>query len=708
MNYRMVGVFLVFLVSLMTSSLPFPSKLEKAFDALRIYDYFKAKELFYKSLKRDSVPSAYGLSIIYARDDNPFTNIDSAHKFINIAERDFPKLKEKELEDYSKFGVTDSSIQLRSKMIDTLAFRRAERENTIATWNDFILRFDHLGLRKQGIEKRNELAFAQAEAAHSSEAYSDFLEKYPEANKVPLALERYELLLFQENTSENDPDSFEEFAKTYPNSPYAPKALDEVYRLKTSNGTASEYLSFVRSHPTNPNFEKAWRRIYALEVKEVSPSGIAEFTLNYPEYPFMEELRQDFDLAITRFFPIERDGYWGFIDESGKLAVEPQYEWVEAYSDGFAMVGIDDGVTYIDKEGTPLTTEVFDDAYPFSSGYGVVESEGYLGVINRLGDWVIRPEYDDVGELSEGLFYAEKNGKYGYLNREGEVAIPFRFDDGTDFHLGVAVVDSAGKKALINHQGQALTSFRFDWIEGFERPEKPSRFKIEDGYGLIDPTGRLLTDTLFDAIGEFREELALVAMNGQYGFFSLSGDTVIDFLYTYSDRALSESYFENGHAKVFQKEKVGMIDTSGTKAFPAIFEDMGTYVRPLVAVKKRGKWGYSDLKVDLAIPYEFDIAGEFRDSLAIVSRKGRYELIDTLGKPVIEADFSQLEFVDTLLLAADTSYGLITTSGDTLVEFLFEKAEVIDGSVIRFTLKTGDVQYYDYRRRAFIWREENP
>ena len=45
--------------------------LDKGFEALNIHDYFKAKQLFYKSLKKDSAAASYGLSVIYGRNNNP-------------------------------------------------------------------------------------------------------------------------------------------------------------------------------------------------------------------------------------------------------------------------------------------------------------------------------------------------------------------------------------------------------------------------------------------------------------------------------------------------------------------------------------------------------------------------------------------------------------------------------------------------------------
>jgi hypothetical protein len=59
--------------------------IDKAFKALQQYNYFDAKALFEKALKKEPSAANYGLAVIYSRTDNPFHNLDSAFsRFINL------------------------------------------------------------------------------------------------------------------------------------------------------------------------------------------------------------------------------------------------------------------------------------------------------------------------------------------------------------------------------------------------------------------------------------------------------------------------------------------------------------------------------------------------------------------------------------------------------------------------------------------------
>src|SRR5690606_20758506 len=110
--------FLFFMFPLNVSE----GKIKKGFRALDIYNYFEAKQLFEKSLKKQTAPAAYGLSIIYHRQDNPFFNLDSAYNHIVLAYNHYPLLKPREKEKYGLLGVDSVAIVRQREIISTQLF----------------------------------------------------------------------------------------------------------------------------------------------------------------------------------------------------------------------------------------------------------------------------------------------------------------------------------------------------------------------------------------------------------------------------------------------------------------------------------------------------------------------------------------------------------------------------------------------------------
>lgn len=715
MNYGRLSLFALFLgLSFGFGWSPLdrlPGRLIKAFEALEVYNYFQAKDLFEKSLNKDPVGAGYGLSIIYGRDDNPFFEIDQAHHYISRADSLWPGLDPKSKLEYAEIGVDSVSIENQLRHVDSLAFLQAARLSEIDHWNDYIQIHTTVDYREMAVVQRNSLAFEAAVATNTAAAYEKFLQDYPDASQEERARGRHERLKYEETISVGNVEDYKRYMELYPDGPFYDDAELAIYDLYTTPDMVDDYLRFIREQPENSLTDRAWRRIYSKEIGDESARAIASFSMKYPEYPFAAELRTNFALATTRFYPFSADGKWGFIDEDGKQRIKPFYEWSEAYSEGFAVVSRGDKITFVDKSGNHLTGFVFDEAFSFKNGYAVVEKNGKMGLIDRAGFFVIEPEYDECGEFSEGMIYVARGEQYGYMNGAGKKVIDFIYDDATDFRNGLAMVEKDGLNGFINMQGEVVIDFKYDWVEPFGEANV-ARMKTDDLYGVIDRGGNICSEPIYDAMGEPSGNLLLAAKNGKYGFVNLNGDTAIKFQYDFNQTALQNSHFRKGYARVYQKDKseikVGVIDSDGKKIFPAIFEDVGDFEGKLIPVKKKGKWGYADRKMNLVIPYQFDEADTFGDSLARASKNGLYGLIDSTGKAVLNFQFRQLHILDSLFLVSDTAnlHGIVNVRNDTLVPFQYSTAEIIDDFVIRFTDSDDLHSYYDYRRLKFIWRKE--
>ena len=685
-----------------------PRRLRKAFEALEVYNYFLARDLFCRSIDKHKVPAAYGLSVIYGRQDNPFTELDSAFHYISLAKREMAHLSPKDWDDMAEVGLDSAAIARQVVRVDSLAFLRAVQQGGIDNLEAFIDRHSTPQYLRLALKERNALAFETAERANSSSAYHKFMQNYPDADQFEEAQKRFYDRQYREYTESNGLEGYTRFLEECPESPYREEAEYQVFLLETENANTDAYYSFISRHPDNRFIPEAWRLLYILEVGDYSPKSIAAFSLKYPEYPYFEELKLDFELATTRFYPFRKKEKWGFIDEYGEVRIEAIFDWTESFSEQLTLVGIGDDAFYIDKRGQRLGEKVFEDGLPFNQGFAVVDAEGYQGIINRMGQWLLKPEYDACGEYSEGLFFLERDGLFAYANSSGELCIPFMYESASDFHMQRAIVSKEGAFAFIDREGRPLTEFEYDWLEPFG-PDSLARCRIDDSFGLIHHSGKELVSPRYTALGEPGNGLRLAANGDQYGFINQRGDTVINFDYHYQAAALQLSRFENGHATVYQKVrkevKLAVIDSSGAKKLPAIFNGIGSYQSPFIAVRKQDLWGYADTDVNLRLPYKFDAAGDFQDSLALVSLRGKMDLIDVEGKERFGFRYSEIQRMDSLLIMRDTLATLIHLRGDTLLPELYQRIEHFDTHVLRLEDHRGFQAYYDYRRERLIWRE---
>ena len=105
--------------------------LKSGFEALLVYDFFKAKQIFTTKLKKEPAASNYGLALIHTDQLNHFYSLDSAFARISKAEESFRILEPQKKLKYRIYLLSDSTIQQIKTRIYTEAFAYSQKINTL-------------------------------------------------------------------------------------------------------------------------------------------------------------------------------------------------------------------------------------------------------------------------------------------------------------------------------------------------------------------------------------------------------------------------------------------------------------------------------------------------------------------------------------------------------------------------------------------------
>jgi WG containing repeat len=184
----------------------------------------------------------------------------------------------------------------------------------------------------------------------------------------------------------------------------------------------------------------------------------------------------------------------GYVDRSGKIIVNPQFDKAELFSEGLASVCLgkcpffadqtvrdESKYGYIDEAGRFVINPIYDEAYPFREGLAAV-------CMGECG-------YSDVGPR-----------KWGFVNREGVVTIALQFGKASVFSEGLAAVcigkcigyssnkSWEGKWGFIDKSGRFVVSPQFDSVEAFDHGVAAVSVgtgeNVKNGY--IDRSGKYL------------------------------------------------------------------------------------------------------------------------------------------------------------------------------------------------------------------------
>jgi hypothetical protein len=681
-------------------------KIDRAFEALKRYDYFTAKELFEKIKDKEPVAAPYGLSIIFGRDDNPFYNLDSAYHYIKLAEINYPPEELGHLEDLGEIGINDTVLANWKDSVDLLVWNEVSSKNELEAYERFIAKHSDALQKEEAISRRNQLAFDLAREINSARAYLSFIEKYPEAEQITEAQNRYETQLFLELTEDQEIFSFESFIKQYPESPYKEEAQDSIYRKSTIHKNIPEYEAFIKKYPDNHNVDKAWRNIYKLYTADYSTERILEFKMTYPEYPFVDELKTDMKLASMVFFPFKNQGKYGFMDEEGQVLIDAEYEFVESFNEGLSLLIQDGKIGFINKAGDLIIPFDYDDGEPFDDGLAIVSIDDRYGMIDRTNKAVIPLKYDLIGRFKHGLALVANETAYGFVDKEGKVAIPIELDYANDFEKAYALIEIDGKKGIINTKGRQVIEAKYDYLENFNQYGL-ARAKNDSAYGLIDQQGSEILPFEYDRIGEFGDSLALVAKGDKYGYVNHRGEMVIPLKYDFDTEALVWGLFESGYAKFKLKDKYGILNMKGEEVYPAIFEDVGAYTEEgWIAVKKKDKWGYADQKVKLQLPYEYELARSFKNGMGKVREATGWQMVNESGEKLLDSAAMEIISLDTFLLVSwNGKFGLFDQRLDSLLPADYDGIRSYEYHYLQ--LKQGeDLIYYDPKLKKLIGLKE--
>jgi hypothetical protein len=344
-----------------------------------------------------------------------------------------------------------------------------------------------------------------------------------------------------------------------------------------------------------------------------------------------------------RLFGFYEKGAFGFFDLAGRIVIPACYDggspWASDFghfSDGFAMVVRAGRSGFVDPSGRDLVCEdpSFSAAQPFSEGLAVVRGgpagRQVAGFMDTTGRIVIEPReaFASVGiypmdtsvtrfACGRALVAQRKDdgvaSRYlGYLDRQGDWAIRGDFDFADDFSEGLATVKGGGGVGCIDPSGQWVIEPNHGWISTFVDGLAPFTRPGARQWGVINRTGEVVVEPVFEQMRPFCSGLAVVAGRP-----------------------------EPGSAQV----AFGAIDRSGALVVPLAFQAMTWFHEGLAGVvamgadgSGRASWGVIDRSGQYVIPPGLGYPFGFRDGLCRLRLSAREPrdtcYIDSTGRIV--------------------------------------------------------------------------
>ena len=90
---------------------------------------------------------------------------------------------------------------------------------------------------------------------------------------------------------------------------------------------------------------------------------------------------------------------WGYLNKNGTVLIEPKYNRVEDFHEGFARFKKNNQWGFIDTIGINRFEQMFDGAYNFKNGYARIKIIDKWGLIDKTGKIIIEPKYQNISDV---------------------------------------------------------------------------------------------------------------------------------------------------------------------------------------------------------------------------------------------------------------------------------------------------------------------
>ncbi len=646
---------------------PGKRKLDKAFEALAIYDYFKAKHLFEKTIDKEPVASAYGLGKIFYEERNHFFQLDSSEKYLNYAINYFKIIDEKERLKLTRWNVDSLQLALAKNDLAKKIFSRYLDRKNQSSVESFLDRFPDFTNKEEAIDLRNNLAFAKAKNDGSLFALRSFMDNYPSAKEVSKAQELYDRIQFEQNTSAGTEEDLVKFIKEHPDSPYLRQSQDKLYNIYRSKDRFEDYGLFIQSYPDNPNFIDASEQLIELALYDFNLESLQELNLRFPKIKSIDRYQK----------------YVQFFNQLGEEARLKKGDLYENTEEGFRTVFLEEKVNFINPLFEEISNEYFEDALGFSQGLCVVFKDGKYGLIDRRGKFILPITYDEIGEFSSGLIMAYKGDEYLYFDQYGEEKLSIDVLPVGDFKEEFLLVKDGEGYGMIDREKNYILEPNFEWLEHFNE-DSIARFRMNGKYGLINASRDTLIKPDFDFISLPNEGIRFLEKDDELQFLK---DTLFSDAFDLYDRRLSK--FRNGYAVVLGNAKFGIIDSNFNELLPLKYPEIRNLGSGHFSIKEKNKFKYFNSETIKVGKATYNQLRSGNEQHLIFTNQDFVGLIDRFENVVFKREKGNLNPIGNYFTIQNEEgkFGLLDPNGLEIIPMEFERIEKLSSN--SFKLKNG-------------------
>jgi hypothetical protein len=214
------------------------------------------------------------------------------------------------------------------------------------------------------------------------------------------------------------------------------------------------------------------------------------------------------ELHAQELIAFEKEKLWGYQNSIGETIIEPQYQYVRSFSEGYAIVAQNDRLGVIDKENNYIIPTEYDHLryagnHKFIFGYKAKYFGEYnLGIISSDNKVIIQPEYYRINFKNEKFFITKQ------------------FSEIVDYSSVGDTRQIIKKHGISDSDGNFILEPKYSNIHFLSNEYLRIQLDFNGKYALFDDKFQQLTPYKYIVIGDFFNGLSKVRDGDYFGYIN--------------------------------------------------------------------------------------------------------------------------------------------------------------------------------------------
>jgi hypothetical protein len=336
------------------------------------------------------------------------------------------------------------------------------------------------------------------------------------------------------------------------------------------------------------------------------------------------------------------------INKNGERILDDTYDYLEIDTEtGLVWFNVDGAQGLMNGKGAILSDPIYDLIYGassscyFTDGLAVVAVDDKYGFIDATGELTIPKNYDYASDFSQGLAVVKIGDKYGYIDKKGNVAIDTIYYNAYSFN--------AFKQAIVSTYNETTSTETFKVIDkngdevfgGYEDINESSFGYVgtlNDLYYLIDTNGEKVDNIGYDDFMTFFDyAMVYIEATDQTIIIDDKYDTIAEF----SEAEFPDDAFVDLGVLYFETDKDGFVELKyGSKTATLTCDSVDSIVNGKIIAIRYGMCGVLDLKNKKLLEFNYDDIQIYDDGYWLVSINGFYGIVNEKGNTIVPIEYT--------------------------------------------------------------------